>query len=218
MKVIQVLLVLTISFAKIKLNVGDKDEMVEETQPFTFEYSTRNEVVSVNSDDSILFVGDSRTVGMYLATKRDEFSYVTKVGEGFSWLTEGTPRYNTSELILNYIEANPNGKIVFNLGVNDLYKSSDYAEWVRCLVDAYPNLDIYYLSINPSTRSSLDSQIDSFNSYIQDNIPEEVTWIDCNSYLKTAGYETWDGVHYSNSTYSEILSFVEEAVGELNLE
>lgn len=222
MKAVIVAILALVTFASFDVQVSDPEptigepisiEILEPThEPFQFSYTNKNTIVDVDSSDAVLFVGDSRTVGMYQSTRRDEFSYIAKVSEGFSWLADGTSKYNTSELILNYIEANPEGKIVFNLGVNDLYKQSNYVEWMRCLVENYPYLSIYYLSINPSTRSSLDSQIDSFNLYIQNNLSETVTWIDSNTYLKETGYSTPDGVHYDSATYNKILDFVLESL------
>lgn len=207
MKIIQVLIVLTISFAKFKLNVGDKDEMVEETQPFTFDYSTRNDYISVDSEDSILLVGDSRTVGLHNATQNEDFSYLAKISMGYNWLVDGTSNYNTSELIETYLECNPTATVVFNLGVNDLYQKGNYCYYIKELVKNHPEAMICYLSVNPTSKSysNMNSQIDDFNNYLVKNLPENVVWIDSNSYLTGSGFYAPDGLHYDNATYEKIL-------------
>lgn len=214
MKVIQILIVLTISFAKLKLNVGDEDEMVEETQPFTFNYSTRNDYISVNSEDSILLVGDSRTVGLHNATQNEDLSYIAKVSMGYNWLVDGTSKYNTSELIENYLESSPTGTVVFNLGVNDLYQKGNYCYYIEELTTNHPEATICYLSVNPTSKSysNLNSQIDDFNNYLIKNLPENVIWIDSNSYLTGSGFYAPDGLHYDSITYEKIQDLILESL------
>lgn len=204
------ILLITSSINETDKEQFNESEPIEEisTPSFHFHLNNRREYIDVDSTKNVLLIGDSRTVGLHNATGYDEFSYISKVSMGYDWLVDGTPKYNTSELVIRYLEANPEGKVIINLGVNDLYNKGNYAEWVRCLVESFPESNIYYLSINPSTRSSLDSQVDSFNTYMKEHLPESVVWIDSNNYLKQNGFSTVDGVHYTTDTYQEILDCI----------
>lgn len=188
---------------------------------FQYEYlgnaKERCTYVNVDSTKPVLLVGDSRTVGFYLSTKCDRFAYVAKGCMGYSWLVDGTDCYNPTDLITYYIEANPNGIIIFNLGVNDLANKEKYAKWVENFMTQYPGTNLYYMAVNP-VRGRDDLDIVGFNSYMQSNIPESVKWLDSFSYLEEVGFSAGDGVHYDNKTYIKLLELIDATVGEFDYE
>lgn len=181
---------------------------------FIYCRSNSREFISVDSTKNTLLVGDSRTVGLHNATQNDDISYVAKVSEGYNWLVDGTSNYNTSELIETYLECSPTATVVFNLGVNDLYQKGNYCYYIEELVKNHPESTICYLSVNPTSKSynDLNSQIDDFNRYLMNNLPESVVWIDSNSHLKVNGFYASDGLHYDNTTYKKILEFMIESL------
>lgn len=170
--------------------------------------------INVDSNKPILLVGDSRTVGLYQATKYDNISYLAKGAVGYSWLASGTLEYSPEQIVCSYIEANPEGRVIFNLGVNDICDKSKYINWVNKLHEKYPSSHLYYLSVNPAKgRSDLD--IVGFNDYLQANISEGIKWLDSYTYLEETGFYAGDGVHYDIDTYYKILDFILANVGEV---
>lgn len=181
---------------------------------FIYCRSNSREYIRVDSTKNTLLVGDSRTVGLHNATQNEDFSYLAKVSMGYNWLVDGTSNYNTSELIETYLECNPTATVVFNLGVNDLYQKGNYCYYIEELVKNHPEAMICYLSVNPTSKSysNMNSQIDDFNNYLVKNLPENVIWIDSNSYLAGSGFYTPDGLHYDKTTYEKILDLILESL------
>lgn len=189
----------------------EANSIVTTNLPYLYPYNG-NEVctyINVDPSKSVLFVGDSRTVGFHISTKYDEFAYLAKGSMGYNWLVNGTDLYNPTNLIVDYINANPSGTVVFNLGVNDAGNKVKYAEWITQFATTHPEANLVYLSVNPVLyNQGLDSMVDEFNSYVRANIPSSVKWLDSNSYLKQIGFSAGDGVHYVPSTYYDLLNFM----------
>ena len=59
------------------------------------------------------------------------------------------------------------------------------------------------MSVNPcdGKRNSLNTEIDNFNTKLSTS---EFEYLDTASYLKTDGFSTSDGVHYTKDTYIKI--------------
>lgn len=160
--------------------------------------------INIDSRDPILLVGDSRTVGLHMLTQLDDISYLAKGSMGFDWLSNGTSEYNPTDLICNYLDANPEGNVVINLGVNDIHNERNYSQWVNKVASMYPEANWYYMSVNPA-KSRPDLDIVGFNYFLESNIPDNVNWIDCYSYLQQNGFSASDGVHYDKVTYEKVV-------------
>ena len=96
----------------------------------------------------IIFVGDSRTIGMQNALKKylpdDDCVFVGKVGEGCSWfLSDG------KSLMADAISQNPDAPVVLNFGVNDPDQIDEYLAAYRDMVAEYPDTTFWFLSVNP---------------------------------------------------------------------
>ena len=52
-----------------------------------------------------------------------------------------------------------------------------------------------------------NDDIDYFNQEIIDRLDENVIVIDTNSYLNAIGFETQDGLHYTEETYENIYNY-----------
>ena len=132
---------------------------------------------------------------------------------GYNWLKDKSMDYDIDELINIYVHDNPNMQIVFNLGVNDIYNKNNYIKYIQELTEKYPTVKIHYLSINPiSYNDSFNTEVNNFNNYIKENLPENVHWIDSNTYLTENGFYAPDGVHYDIDTYKTILNIIIENV------
>ena len=139
----------------------------------------------------IIWVGDSRTLGMGNALHKagrydDEDVFVGAVGEGVRW-----------------------------------FREDEYIAAYQDVIDAHPDTAFYILSVNPIDEEFLieDGQVhetvfDDINSLniarMNVRLKKEFgsRYIDSASFLKTDGFETVDGLHFSTQTYLKIHDFV----------
>lgn len=151
-----------------------------------------------NNYEEIVFIGDSRTVGLSNVVTNSKITFLAEIGKGLSWLKE----QNISKFNKN------NTLILVNLGVNDLGNIDKYVSYLKSL-----NIkNLYYISVYPvdEYKESLNgysienNSIEKFNNIIKENF----NYIDVYSYLKDNGFETKDGIHYENSSYIDIFNFL----------
>ena len=57
-----------------------------------------------------------------------------------------------------------------------------------------------------------NEQIDKYNKLMQEGFDSNVRIIDTNSYLKSTGFNTVDGLHYDDSTYKKIYDYIKSNV------
>ena len=161
----------------------------------------------------VIFVGDSRTVGMGRAVGSEEGSkdsciYIGRDGEGLEWFR----RAGLTQM-QRAIEENPYSPVVFNLGVNDADEIWNYISFYQELEASYPETSFYYMSVGPVTEESFtvpDSDVAAFNEQLREAFPEQ--YIDIYSRMKADGFETVDGVHYTESQYRKIHDFAVDAI------
>lgn len=149
--------------------------------------------------DNVIYVGDSRFVGMDSYTKKGKDFVVAKVGMGYNWFTS-----DAMSSIQSIKDANTDvtdWTIVSNLGVNDLHNITNYISKYQEMQNNGDNIVI--VSVNPTDKNhnSLNSDIDAFNDKLKGS---GLTYIDTNSVLKSDGFETSDGLHYKKDTYIKI--------------
>ncbi len=168
----------------------------------------------------IIWVGDSRTLGLRDALRKterkDDDVFVGKVGEGVHWFQEE----GIGELA-DMIEQYPDLPVVMNLGVNDPQLINEYVVTYWDVIEEWPDTDFYILSVNPIDEEfliedglvdeSVFTDINSLNvARMNVKLKSEFgsRYIDSASYLKSDGFETVDGLHFSTSTYLKIHDFV----------
>lgn len=159
---------------------------------------------SLDLDDiSMIFYGDSRTVG--LAQCAGGCTYVGKVAAGYDWMAgEGYA------LLQNAMAEHPDATVVFCFGVNDMGNVESYIRFFRDFQASYPEKEAFFCSVNPVADSYAaangyavrDAQVVAFNDRVQAELPDE--YLDSYTFLAAGGYETVDGVHYGSETYVEI--------------
>jgi len=167
----------------------------------------------IPADHHVIFLGDSRTVGMGSAEKQtgDGCVYIGESGEGYDWLIEFG-----IDLLDQAIRAWPTAPVVINFGVNDCDAVYSYIEVYRELEKGYPDTAFYYLSVNPVTKESPHVPLIDvlrFNEKLRKAFPEQ--YIDSCSWMLQEGYEDVDGVHYSEHQYCLIHDFAVRSVLEM---
>lgn len=158
-----------------------------------------------NSVNRVIFIGDSRTVGMENSVGENNDTWSSKGSMGLKWMKqEGVPNIEGSI---------GNGTaVIILMGVNDLYQPDNYISYINEKSSAWASkgAHTYFVSVNPTERSynHLNSQIDSFNQKLRAGLNSNVSYLDCNSYLKSNGFSTTDGLHYTIDTYNKIYNYI----------
>ena len=153
---------------------------------------------------NLIFVGDSRTVGMKQAVGGND-TWSCKSSMGLSWMkSTGIP--NIENKITN------GSAVVVLMGVNDLYNVNNYISYMNNLVNTVTSKGgtLYFVSVNPTSKSMdyLNSNIDSFNTKMRQGLSSNIRYIDTNSYLKANGFSSGDGVHYYADTSKQIYNYI----------
>lgn len=185
------------------------DELVvvnELEQAATTAVQSKNYILNSSIDGSgTVFIGDSRTVGMYQAIRDNSSLWVGAVGKGRDWFV----KYGS-------VQADPyitsGTKVVINLGVNDTGQIKKYITDMNSICQTWIDrgATIYYVSVNPLDYSKYvtNENIVSFNSSLQAGLSSDIKWIDTYSYLVDNGYATVDGIHYSKETSKSIYQYI----------
>ncbi len=151
------------------------------------------------SYSGILYVGDSRTAMMRDCISEDGVSFIAKVGAGLDWL-----KSTAAAQVESKMASDPNLAIVFNFGVNDVYRPDQYIKFYQDFKNRHAKANLFFMSVNPvdSDPYCKDSDVVSFNSKLQSFWGNN--YLDVYSYLKSDGYKTTDGLHYDNATSKKI--------------
>ena len=176
-------------------------------------FSTGNSsLLSGNSNLSVertgfIFTGDSRirrlNLTVDLKSKKDTF-VVCKSGMGYKWfVSRGLPQINN---IMKSKKSIDKWVIVSGWGVNDLWNRNTYINRYKSLLkNEWKGVDLYLMSVNPVDGAMLSKYggISSFNSgirYYVDNSSAGIKYIDTSRVMKSKGFGTVDGLHYTEST------------------
>lgn len=180
-----------------------------------------------NSNSEItktIFIGDSRTVQMYAYLTNDwsgaNYSsggvhivendiFIAEGSQGLNWMkSTGIPAANP------YFQSGT--AMVILMGVNDLGNASSYITYINSNISSWINsgIKVYYSAVTPCTGSYsyLNSQIESFNAKIKQEINSNVGWIDSYNYLTNNGYNTTDGLHYDKTTSDKIYNYIKQNI------
>ena len=196
-------------------------EKTNEEYAFNFE-KIKNE----DSDLKKLYIGDSRTVGMYYAMYGGSGNYISvdngqetwyaKVSAGYNWFINDALHQVNNHLV------GGNYELVFLMGANDLYNSklaTNYINIIKEYAEQYPNSKFIIVSVNPINDelslnhgySSTNQMVIDFNYTLEEAIND--TRLDNISYCDTYKnilneYETNDGLHYNANTYKKIFNLI----------
>lgn len=158
-----------------------------------------------NNISNLVFIGDSRTVGMQTAVGGSD-TWSGKVSAGLDWMkSSGVP--NAEGSIKN------GSAVIILMGVNDLYRPDSYISYINQKAGEWSSkgATTYFVSVNPTegSYSHLNSDINSFNQKLQSGL-SNVRYIDTNSYLQQNGFSTTDGLHYTSDTYQKIYNYIKQ--------
>lgn len=151
-----------------------------------------------------IFAGDSRTVQMSQAVDKDDYEWIAKVGEGFSFFSnEAVPKIDA--------EAGSGSTIIINYGVNDLYNAEKYIKLINKKVDSWiaAGATVYYAAVTPVSDypTITNSDIEEFNSEMKSGLDSRIGWLDGYSYLQNKGFSSGDGLHYNSDTYKTLYTY-----------
>lgn len=174
--------------------------------PLSYEHRDPEDPYVYPEHRRILFIGDSRTVGMemFCGGMEDEY-WSARNSMGYSWMVStGIP--NVEHLI------DQNTDIVILMGVNDLGNVYSYVDYINSKAAEWKELGArtYFVSVTPvdDSRSpnAKNSRIESFNAYAQENL-QNVNYIDAYSRIRYS-FGSPDGIHFDGSTYREIYRII----------
>ena len=172
-------------------------------------------VTAEQAGRQLVFIGDSRTVGMNTAIGKDGNLWSAKVGMGLSWMkSTGVPAVES--------KITANSDVVILMGVNDVRSLSytdKYIKYINEKADAWTALgaNVYYVSVNPITFESSaypgisNDLIAKWNDKMQKGLNENVKYID--TYSQVLGQlNSNDGMHYNKSSYKKIYSLIQQGI------
>lgn len=190
----------------------------------------------LNRYGGVIMVGDSRTVRMRQAlvaqncgANMNGVRFVSASGQGLKWFKDEGYRHLINQIKHIRVSSSKPVAVVFNLGVNDLYRISDYVAFMNEIAPELEkmNCKLYYMSVNPinsvmiekTGRLSLRKEADvrAFNERIKTGL-DDYTYIDTYSWLMQNGFGTSngvngkdssedDGLHYTVKTYKRIYDY-----------
>ena len=154
----------------------------------------------------VVFIGDSRTVGMemFVGGREDEY-WSAKNSMGYNWLvSSGAPA------VENLIDENTD--VVILMGVNDLGNVSRYVDYMNAKAADWKERGArtFFVSVTPVVDSkspnAKNSRIEDFNAYAVENL-KGVHYIDAYNRIRNS-FGSPDGIHFDGATYREIYRII----------
>ena len=178
--------------------------------------------------NKVIIIGDSR---MERLRDRGEsikipsnFSFIVKGGSKIKWFEEKA--LNDLSDVLDKSDEKYKYHVVINMGVNDLEDYYDYLVYsnsyyilIRQIIKKYPNVNFYFLSVNPIIESILNEwqpwsfrtndKIEKFNKSLDVKIKLNNfdNYYYCNS-NENIDFNIPDGIHYDKNTDQLIVNYV----------
>ncbi len=183
---------------------------------------------SGNTINNLVFIGDSRTVGMYNAlgfgsspnevvgtTDSNGDTWYAKVSQGYDWMMNTAIKGAESKI------SSGTGVIIL-MGVNDLGNVDKYTQSIIDKSKSWESkgATTFFVSVNPINDSLASSRgyfvrnsgVEEFNKKLISGISKsKVKYIDTYSVL-SGNFKTVDGLHYDNSTYKKIYDAIKKKV------
>lgn len=179
-----------------------------------------------------VFLGDSRTVGLYqimtgdtlvkaTATQaaKDQLQkgrtdiYIGKVGMGYDWVM-GFAVEELRTVLRRY----PHSKVALRMGINDLGNIDNYIKLYQELIQEFPLATFYVESVTPVDEklamaggyTVTNKQIVQFNTKLKKAFPSN--YISSYVYVSKNKGKTVDGIHYEPDTYRMIYKYLDSVM------
>ena len=164
--------------------------------------------VDAKNYDKVVYIGDSR---FYQASQLDtdpSHYYIAKSAMAYDWFST-TALKRLDGYLKNY--SNAEVAVVINMGANDVVKTEaadKYVKRFKKLEKKYPNVDFYYMSLNPfiSYYSDSNKQAKEFNRKIKSGVGKS-KYIDTFNGLDFDDADFVDPVHYTNVMTKRIKNY-----------
>lgn len=203
--------------------VTQSSETTEQTQPASTTSTAPQEQVSIDYNQSLLFIGDSRTVGLKEYAQIQNADFFCNVGMSVFNINKATVSIpNVGDVsIEQLLSSKKYDKILIMLGVNEVgynHQSliNKYTELINAVKSAQPGAKIIVQANLHVTKARSDkdkvvnnTNLNSLNTQLK-NLADNVTvfYIDANTYFddaegNLAADKTGDGVHPYAKSYQE---------------
>ena len=212
-------------FKKPTLDVNASEHSKPQMEPIVYNFTTVDEEYFADA----LFIGDSRTVGLYLYSPIGDATYFGCTGmSSFSTFTDTANDTGIGTTLESVLTNNTFGKIYYMVGINELgsdrsNQEAAYLKAVNRIRELQPDATIFLMANLSVTygRSSTDRYINrdsvtSFNQWIQTNANGySIFYLDANPlFCDEDGYLkadlSWDGAHVYASVYSDWSEYIME--------
>lgn len=167
-------------------------------------FSVDVQAAQTTEKDTLIFIGDSRTVGMHMAVSSEDADnnvWSCKDSMGYDWMVStGVPDVEQ--------KISGNTDVIFLMGVNDPGHVDKYVDYINDKAKEWSSegATTWFVSVNPvdDSRSPMikNAHIEAFNDTMQKNLID-VGYIDTYDDILST-FTSPDGIHYYNSTYEEI--------------
>lgn len=156
----------------------------------------------------VVFIGDSRTVGMKAAVGDNDYIWSCKGAMGLAWMkSTGLPAIE-SKLKSGYA-------VCILMGINDMIyvDPSAYVKYINEKASAWKSrgVKVYFVSINPVRKTGYGSitneKIQTYNQKVKAGIADYVGYIDTFSVIFNS-FNAPDGLHYDSATYKMIYNTI----------
>lgn len=167
----------------------------------------------VKTNKKVLFVGDSRTVGMCNAVNVND-DCIAEVGKGYGWLSNTASKKVKSKVS----KKNSYNVVVFSLGVNDLGNVSKYIQFYNDLsIKNNPKIVVTSVTqvLDDKARASgykvTNQQVITFNEKLKNGLNKNIKFCDIytSTYEKLTGK---DGLHYDIKSYKLIYNEINKCL------
>lgn len=147
-------------------------------------------VKELSRKDRYIIVGASRIEDMCLAVDTNQALFIAERGAGYSWLKNiGGPS------LVACLKKDPDYKVLFNLGNNDIRDLEQYLRYYRQLIRRFPETEFYFLDALPGTGDRAKNAVrKAFNRRMEAAFGSAC--IGGYDYMYQIGFKTVDQVHY----------------------
>lgn len=197
--------------------MADSDVMnISEAIPYMSSKNKFGGTIVADPDASKrIFVGDSITYFLHEHTERDGdiSSWFAQAAMGGDWLQNiAMPALSGSNV--------SGKKIIMALGANDILLTQSCKSWSGDEYAKYYSTDlfkqlteagnkIYVSAILPIDPNDINTnkKIDAFNKRLKAGLPDYITFLDSNTYMKKVGIQFIDGLHLTPDSSRKLYTF-----------